>query len=558
MEQIVECVPNFSEGRNKSIIDAISKSIRSVAGVVLLDVDPGEATNRTVVTFIGSPEAVKESAFQAIQAAAELIDMTNHTGAHARLGATDVCPFVPVRGVTMEDCAAMAREVGRRVAQELGIPVYLYENAASRPERKNLAVIREGEYEGLSEKLKNPDWAPDFGEPTFNPRSGATVIGAREFLIAYNVNLNTKDRKLASDIALDIREQGRAKRDSEGRIVRDKNGKAIKVAGRLEACKAVGWVIDEYQKAQVSINLTDYKVTPPHLAFETVREEARKRGLRATGSEIVGLVPLEAMLMAGRFYLTQQVRTTAVPEKELVRIAVESLGLKDVADFVPSEKIVDYQVMETSELMSMTLHDFCDELSTDSPAPGGGSVSALMGTLGGALVSMVASLAHGRKGMEQVKSEMEDVGNTAQRLKDRLAVLVDEDTRAFNRVIDAMRMKKKTDREKALRQQTIQMATKRAAQIPLEVAKTCMEVLELAEMVARKGNPNSVSDAGVAAQAAYAGVLGARFNVLINLPGIEDEAFRNGMTAQVEDLVSRARNCKERTTATVEKVIKEI
>ena len=344
MDRVVECVPNFSEGRDKSIIDAIAQSITSEADVVLLDVDSGEATNRTVVTFIGSPEGVKEAAFRAIRTASETIDMRNHSGAHARLGATDVCPFVPVRGVTMDDCVAIAREVGKRVADELGIPVYLYKNAATIPERRNLASIREGEYEGLEEKLKNPDWTPDYGGAKLNPRSGATVIGAREFLIAYNVNLNSKDRKAAHDIALDIREKGRAKRDKDGMILRDEEGKAIKVPGRLKECKAVGWVIDEYRKAQISINLTNYSVTPPHIVFETVTEEARKRGLRVTGSEIVGLIPLEAMLMAGRYYLQQQGEATAVPEEELIRVAVESLGLNDVSEFNPSEKIVEYGI----------------------------------------------------------------------------------------------------------------------------------------------------------------------------------------------------------------------
>ena len=558
MDSIVECVPNFSDGQDKSIIDTIAQSISSVPEVVLLDVDPGEATNRTVVTFIGSPEGVKEAAFQAIQTAAELIDMRQHSGAHARMGSTDVCPFVPVRGVTMDDCVTIAKEVGQRVAEELGIPVYLYENAATRPERKNLATVRQGEYEGLEEKLKDREWSPDFGEAKFNPKNGATAIGAREFLIAYNVNLNTKDRKLAHDIALDIREKGRAKRDSDGKIIRDEKGKAIKVPGRLKECKAVGWVIGEYHKAQVSINLTNYKIVPPHVAFETVREEARKRGLRVTGSEIVGLIPLEAMLLAGRYYLQQQNKTIAVPERELVRVAVESLGLNDVAKFDPAEKIVDYQVKDSNELMSMTLSDFNDELSVDSPAPGGGSVSALMGSLASALVSMVASITCGKKGMESLKPEMEKVGSRAQAVKDRLAFLVDEDTRAFNRVIYAMRMKKRSEEEKALRHEAIQMATKKATEVPLEVAGLCMEVLELAEVVAKNGNPNSVSDAGVAAEAACAGVQGARMNVLINLPGIEDGIFCKEVTSRIDQLESSALKRKKTIEQIVQRIIQEL
>lgn len=555
MEQIVECVPNFSEGRDKSVLDAIASSITAVNGVALLDVDPGEATNRTVVTFVGRPEGVAEAAFQVVATASELIDMRNHTGEHARMGATDVCPFVPVRGVTMDDCVEIAKSVGKRVAEELSIPVYLYESAASMPERRNLANVRAGEYEGLPEKLKDSAWKPDFGEAQFNAKSGAIAVGARPFLIAYNVNLNTRDRKLATDIALDIREAGRAKRDKQGKMVRDKAGKAVKVPGLLKACKAVGWVIEEYRKAQVSINLTDYTVTPPHVAFEAVRDGARKRGLRVTGSEIVGLIPLEAMLMAGRHYLKTQGKITAVPESQLVPTAIESLGLNDVSRFDPNERIVEYRLRETGDLMSMSVAGFADELSTDSPAPGGGSVSALMGSLGAALVSMVASLTHGKKGLEDVREEMEEMGVRAQLLKDRLASLVDEDTAAFNDVMAAFRMKKKTDAQKAEREAAIQSATKKATQIPLEVAASCFEVLEIARTVAEKGNPNSVSDAGVAAEAALAGLRGARLNVLINLGGIEDERFCDEMTSKVDHLLERGRRLHGEIGAAVEGVM---
>ena len=558
MDRIVECVPNFSEGRDKAVIDNITKSISEVPDVALLDVDPGEATNRTVVTFIGTPDGVKEAAFQAIKTASELIDMSQHSGAHARMGATDVCPFVPVKGVTMDDCVEIAKEVGKRVAEELSIPIYLYEHAATRPERENLATIRKGQYEGLPEKLKAPEWAPDFGEAKFNPESGATVMGAREFLIAYNVNLNTKDRRKATDIALDIREKGRAKRDKNGKIIRDENGKMIKVPGKLKSVKAVGWVIDEYQKAQVSINLTNYHVTSPHIVFETIREEARKRGLRVTGSEIVGLIPLEAMLMAGRYYLQQQGKTTAVPEKELIRVAVESMGLNDVAEFNPDEKIVDYQVKEGGGLMQLVANDFNDELSSDSPAPGGGSVSALMGSLGGALVSMVASLTHSKKGMEELRPRMVEVGTLAQELKDKLAYLVDEDTRAFNNVMSAFRMKKKTDVEKRARKEAIESATKKATQVPFQVADLCFNVLKIADIVASEGNPNSVSDAGVAAEAAFAGLKGARLNVLINLPGIDDEEFCKDMMKKVNTIESKARELNESISKTVQTIIQEL
>lgn len=558
MDKIVECVPNFSEGRDRAVIDAIAKSISDVQDVVLLDVDPGEATNRTVVTFIGTPDGVKEAAFQAIKTASELIDMRQHSGAHARMGATDVCPFVPVKGVTMDDCVEIAKEVGKRVAEELSIPIYLYEHAATRPERENLATIRKGQYEGLPEKLKAPEWAPDFGEAKFNPKSGATVMGAREFLIAYNVNLNTKDRRKATDIALDIREKGRAKRDKNGKIIRDENGKMIKVPGKLKSVKAVGWVIDEYQKAQVSINLTNYHVTSPHIVFETIREEARKRGLRVTGSEIVGLIPLEAMLMAGWYYLQQQGKTTAVPEKELIRVAVESMGLNDVAEFNPDEKIVDYQVKEGGGLMQLVANDFNDELSSDSPAPGGGSVSALMGSLGGALVSMVASLTHSKKGMEDLRPRMVEVGTRAQELKDKLAYLVDEDTRAFNNVMSSFRMKKKTDEEKRARKEAIESATKKATQVPFQVAELCFDVLKIAEIVASEGNPNSVSDAGVAAEAAFAGLKGARLNVLINLPGIDDGEFCEDMMKKVNTIKSKARELNESISKTVQTIIQEL
>ena len=460
VDKIVECVPNFSEGNDLEKIRAITDAAEEVDDVTLLDVDPGADTNRTVVTIVGSPEAVKESAFQAIAKAAEVIDMRTHEGTHARMGATDVCPFVPISGVTMDDCVQYAREVGERVASELHIPVYLYEHAAATPERQNLAIVRAGEYEGLEEKLKDPNWKPDFGDPEFNAQSGATIMGAREFLIAYNINLNTKDGRWATDIAFELREKGRSKRNPnpisknllDGEIVRDEKGKAVKVLGMFKDVKAVGWYVDTYSRAQISINFTNYKVSSIHEVYDAACRLAEERGLRVTGSELVGLIPLEALLMAGRHYLQKQGRTSGVPVSELVEIAVQSLGLNDVAPFVAQEKIIEYAVRnDKGGLISMTVKDFVEELSTDSPAPGGGSVSALLGSLAAALASMVAALTHGKKGMEEKKSQMENVGIKAQELKDRLSTLVDADTEAFNELMAAMRLPKKTDEQKTAR-----------------------------------------------------------------------------------------------------------
>ena len=567
MNKIVECVPNFSEGRDDEKIRAITDAAAAVDGVTLLDVDPGADTNRTVVTIVGSPEAVKESAFQAIAKAAEVIDMRTHKGTHARMGATDVCPFVPVSGVTMDDCVQYAREVGERVASELNIPIYLYEHAATAPERHNLAVVRAGEYEGLEEKLKDPNWKPDFGDPEFNAQSGATIMGAREFLIAYNINLNTKDGRWATDIAFELREKGRSKRIPnplsrnllDGEIVRDDNGKVVKVPGMFKDVKAVGWYVDTYSRAQISINFTNYKVSSIHEVYDAACRLAEERGLRVTGSELVGLIPLEALLMAGRYYLQKQGRTFGVPISELVEIAVQSLGLNDVAPFEAEEKIIEYAVRnDEGGLLSMKVSDFVEELSTDSPAPGGGSVSALMGSLAAALASMVAALTHGKKGMEGKKPEMENVGIKAQELKDRLTVLVDADTEAFNELMAAMRMTQKTDEQKAARHSVVQEATKGATKIPLEVAKLCGKVLELADVVARDGLAASVSDAGVAAEAAFAGLSGARLNVLINLTDIEDEKYKKDVTDEVNKLERSAAGLKVKVITQVEKVIAKL
>ncbi len=535
--KIVECVPNFSEGRDRDKIGAIVREIESTPGVKLLDVDPGESTNRTVVTFVGGPEAVKEAAFKAIRKAAEVIDMRVHRGAHGRIGATDVCPFVPVSGVTMEDCVRLARDLADRVAGELGIPVYLYEEAASRPERRNLADIRSGEYEGLPEKLKDPTWLPDRGAPVFNPRSGATVIGAREFLIAYNINLNTRDRKLAHEIALNLRESGRAKRDKDGNILRDEAGNALKVPGKFKDVKSVGWYIEDYGVAQISINFTSFKASPVHAVFDETVREAEKLGLRVTGSELVGLIPKEALLMAGRYYLEKQGKNPGVPEAELIRTAVLSLGLNDKSPFEPDRKIIENQFKETGRtLVGLDLRAFADEVSMDSPAPGGGSVAALCGALSAALSAMVANLTFGKKGYEEAKPEMKRVAVRAQSLKDDLLRAVDLDTKAFNKVMDSFRLPKGTAEQAREKERAVEEASKEATLVPFGVLEASAELIGLAEVVAREGNRNSVSDAGVAGLAALAAGKGAYFNVRINLPGIKDQDFKTSVAEQAEVL----------------------
>jgi glutamate formiminotransferase/formiminotetrahydrofolate cyclodeaminase len=549
--KVVECVPNFSEGRDRAKIDAITSEIAKTKGATLLDVDPGEATNRTVVTFVGSPEAVKEAAFRAIKKASEVLDMSKHKGAHARMGATDVCPLVPVAGVIMEDCVKIAHELAERVAKELSIPCYLYEEAATKPERRNLAVVRKGEYEGLAEKLKDPEWKPDYGDPVFNKRAGATIIGAREFLIAYNLNLNTRDRKLAHEIALNLREQGRAKRDKSGKIVRDEQGQAIKVPGKLKGVKAVGWFIDEYGIAQVSVNLTNYKVTPLHTLFEEGRREAHKLGLRVTGSELVGLIPKEAMLACGRYYLKKQGKCPGVPERELISIAVKSLGMDQLYPFKPEEKIIEYTLAQEKSLLSMDLQAFSDELSTDSPAPGGGSVAALAGSLGAALSSMVANLTYGKKEYKRYNRRMEKLAYRAQGLKDEFLELIERDTDAFNKVIAAMRLNKKTDEEKRIRKEAIEAATKHATQIPLEIMSRSEDILLLAAQGEKYGNQNSVSDAAVAAIMADASCDGAYVNVIINLGNIKDKGFVKEIKREAEELRKRVKRKAKKITKRV-------
>ncbi len=555
--KLVECVPNFSEGRDREKINAITKEIESTPQVTLLDVDPGESTNRTVVTLIGTPEGVKEAAFKAIKKAAEVLDMSKHTGAHSRIGATDVCPFVPVTGVTMEDCVQIAKEVGERVARELNIPVYLYEEAAQKPERRNLATIRKGEYEGLAEKFKDPEWAPDYGKPEFNPKVGATVIGAREFLIAYNINLNTTDRKLAHDIALNIRERGRAKRDKDGNIIRDSDGKSIKAPGKFKEVKAVGWYIEDYGIAQISINFTNYKISPPHVVFDEVRKQAEKLGLRATGCELVGLIPKEAMLMAGRYYLEKQGKCTGVPEEELIRIAVLSLGLNDVAPFEAEKKIIEYQFKEAeNSLLDFNLREFANELSMDSPAPGGGSTAALCGALSAALSSMVSNLTVGKKGYEDVQKDVKKFAVTAQSLKDEFLRAVDLDTMAFNKVMDAFKMPKKTDEQKEEQARAVEEASQEATLVPMGVLEKSIEALKLAKEVALKGNKNSLSDAGVAGLTARAAAEGAYYNIKINLPGLKDTGFKSKIKKQATAFVKNAVQLGDELREIVEQELK--
>jgi len=564
MDRIVECIPNFSEGRDQGVIDAILAAIAAVDGVELLDADPGKATNRTVVTFAGSPEDVEEAAFQAIRIAGELIDMSKHTGAHPRQGATDVCPLCPVAGVTMEDCIAISKRIGKRVGAELGIPVFLYEHSAARPERRLLPDIRVGEYEALPGKLGKEEWKPDFGPNEFNERvrkTGATVMGAREFLIAYNINLNTRETKYATDIAMEIRETGRVKRANSptpfychGEIERGADGKALKKKGTFDFLKGVGWYIEEYGVAQISVNLTNYKVTSIHAVFDECARLAAERGLRVTGSELVGLIPLAALLAAGRHYLEKQHRSTGVPEEELVHMAVKSLGLDELAPFDPRKKIIEYRFRKAPPLVGMTVEGFVNEVSVDSMAPGGGSVAALLGALGAALAAMVANLTAGKKEMFDRFDDMSALAAKGQDVKAALLRAVDEDTNAFNRIIAAARMPKGSKEEKAARAAAMEEANQYATRVPLQTAALCLEAVKLAKSAAARGNPASISDAGVSAHAARAGLAGALLNVRINLPGVKDAAFRKdvekkaaAMTAELDAIFAETQALVDRT-----------
>ena len=545
--KLIECVPNFSEGRDRAVIDAIAAAISAVPGALLLDVDPGAATNRTVVTFVGGPEAVEEAAFRAIKTAAGLIDMTRHRGEHPRMGATDVCPFIPIQGATMEDCVAIATRLGRRVGAELGIPVYLYEAAATRPDRKSLADIRKGEYEGLADKLKDASFAPDFGPARFHARSGATVIGAREFLIAYNVNLNTRDKKLANAIAQAIREAGKNKRNPDGTTTT--------VPGRFRECRAVGWYIEEFGRAQVSINLTNHRVTAPHDVFDAVCEEAAKLGLRVTGSELVGLIPRDALLTAGDHYLGKQGKTSGVPEKERIHSAMLSLGLSDLAPFDPQLKVIEYRYAGAPKgLVAMSLRDFADELSSNSPAPGGGSVAALCGALSASLSAMVAALTWSKSGMESTRPAMQAAGSDAQSLKDWFLDAVERDTAAFNAVLAAARMPKRSPDEIAARGAALELANQGAAKVPLDVLEATIRALELALRVAKDGNPSSVSDAGVAGACGLAAAEGAALNVRINAPSLTDRAVAEELLARQSRALDRAHDL----AATVRQAVDQI
>ena len=556
MSRLVECVPNFSEGRDRSVIDAIGRAISDVNGVRLLDVDPGADTNRTVYTFVGEPEAVAEAAFGSAIAGAQLIDMTRHAGAHPRMGALDVCPIVPVAGATMEECVAVAHALGRRIAEALALPVYFYEYAATRPERRNLADIRAGEYEGLAKKLADPAWKPDAGPATFNARLGATVVGAREFLIAYNINVNTREQKLANEVALNIREAGRLKRDAQGEVMKDAGGQDLRVPGRLKAVKAIGWYIEQYRQAQVSVNLLSYRTTPLHAVYETAREEAAKLGLVVTGSELVGLTPLEPLVEAGRFYLQRQGRSTGLPARELVEIAIQSLGLAQLSPFDPEKRVIEYAVRMPGPLASMTVERFVDEVSSSSPAPGGGSVAALAGSLGAALATMVANLTVGKKGYESVWAPSSALAERGQALKAQLLAAVDDDTRAFDDVLAALRLPKASDDEKRTRSDAIAVAYEKATSVPLATARLCLAAIELALEAALTGNRNSASDAGVGALLAKAGLEAAILNVRINLPSVREGAFKSATIAEIADLQSKSADPLAKTLAAVEASLK--
>jgi glutamate formiminotransferase / formiminotetrahydrofolate cyclodeaminase len=592
-DKLIECVPNFSEGQRPEIIKRITDEIEKVEGAKLLDVDPGIDMNRTVVTFIGNPEAVKKAAFNSIKKAAELIDMSKHKGSHPRMGATDVCPFVPVSGITTEECIELSKVVAKRVGEELGIPVYLYEKSASKPERENLAKIRQGEYEALEEKLKKPEWKPDFGPAKFNAKAGATVIGVREFLIAYNIDLNTREVNHATDIAFEIREKGRSARrvnngnfyyksddilkyekgnypcgdcDFNGKTFKETiahckekhqydladileqhgidpekpEGQSVKKPGKFKYCKAIGWMVPKYDRAQISINLTNYKVTSMHHVLEETRRLAMERGLVVTGSEIVGMVPYPALLETGKFYLKQQHRSIGVPIKDILNTAVQSLGLNDVSPFKIEERVLGLPKNLDTALVKMKLTDFIDEVSRESPAPGGGSIAALAGALGASLSSMVSNLTANKRGSDAVDKILNDAAEECQQIKEALVKAIDEDTNAFNSYMNARRLPNKTTEEKKTREEAMQAGLKLAVMVPLNTAKQSYRAIEIAEVVAKNGNPNSITDVGVGAQSAYTGVLGGIYNVLINLKDIKDKQFVDEMRNTCAELKTKA------------------
>jgi glutamate formiminotransferase len=542
MQKLIECVPNFSEGRDQNVIREITDAIESVDGVSLLDVDPGASTNRTVVTFVGSPDAAIEAAFRGIKKAAELIDMRKHKGAHPRMGATDVCPFIPVSNVNWEEAIDCANRLAKRVGDELKIPIYLYEKAAKNKSRSNLSLIRVGEYEGFFEKIRQPEWKPDFGPAVFNEKSGATVIGVRDFLVAYNVNLNTRSVRRATSVAFDVREQGRVKTEDgtpSGKPVLDANGEPIRVPGMLKHVKAIGWFVKEYGIAQVSMNLTNIEETPVHAAFDACCESAAKRGLRVTGSEIVGMVPKKCLVDAGRYFLRKQKWSEGEADEELIDIAIRSMGLSELRPFDPKEKVIEFKIESAepkSSLAKMNLREFCNETLSDSPAPGGGSVAALMGALGASLGGMVANLSAGKRGWDDKIEYFSGWAVKAQQLKDELLSLVDEDTAAFNKVMDAFALSKESAEEKAARSAAIEQATKYAAEVPLKVMETASKSYGLLAEMAEKGNPASVSDVGVGALATRACIEGAALNVRINLTQLKDEKFKVALAEKVQSV----------------------
>jgi len=559
MKRIIECVPNFSEGRDSEKIAQITGVIESVAGVRLLNVDPGKGTNRTVVTFVGEPEAVIEAAFQAIRKAGELIDMSTHSGEHPRMGATDVCPLIPISGISMEETAACAQQLAKRVGEELKLPVYLYEEAQPIPARKNLSIIRAGEYEGFFKKILQPEWKPDFGPAVMDAKRGATVIGARDFLIAYNVNLNTTSTRRANAVAFDVREAGRVKREN-GQVVKDAHGQPVNIPGSLKSVKAIGWFIEEYGIAQISMNLTNIRVTPLHIAFDEVCERARDRGLRVTGSELVGLVPLQALTEAGKYFLRKQNRSVGVSEKTLIDMAVRSMGLDELTPFKPEERVIEYLLQDPAEqkLIRQSLSRFSEETASESPAPGGGSISAYVGTLGISLATMVANLSAHKKGWDERWEEFSDWAEKGEGLRKQLLLLVDADTRAFDSIMAAFGLPKSTDAEKNLRTQAIQTATKLAMEVPLQVMRLCLQSMDVIEAMANNGNPNSVSDAGVGALCARAAVLGAFMNVRINAAGCTDAAFVRSVLEEGSQMGKEAVINEERIRKVVDQQIDKL
>jgi glutamate formiminotransferase/formiminotetrahydrofolate cyclodeaminase len=560
MPKIVECVPNFSEGRDAAVIRRITEAVETVEGARLLDVDPGKATNRTVVTFAGEPEAVVEAAVRAARRAAELIDMRRHKGEHPRFGALDVCPLVPVSGIEMEETVRWARELGRRLGEEVGLTVFLYEHAASRPERKNLATVRAGEYEGLEQKLADPRWKPDFGPARFNPRSGATAVGARNFLVACNVNLNTTSTRRANAIAFDVREKGRQKRQGDpltGPLVKDEKGQTVWIPGSLKSVKAIGWFIEEYGVAQISMNLTDLSVTPLHVAFDECCKKADARGVRVTGSEIVGLVPLRALLDAGRYFLRKQQRSTGVPDSELLKIAVRSLGLDELAPFDPRKKVIEYALEEggPKQLVERTLRGFVEETASERPAPGGGSVAAAVGALGAALGTMVANLSAHRRGWDERWQEFSDHAERGKAAWEELLRLVHEDTRAFDELLAAFRRPAGDAAESRAREEAIQAATRRAIAVPLRVMEVALDSLGLARAMLEQGMKGSASDAGVAALCGRSAALGALLNVRINARGLSDAKLAEEYVANAQRLADEAERQEREILALLDGVL---